>query len=380
MADTKISQLPAAATPLTGSEVLPLVQSGATKRVAADDLTVKNVRSNATTGILQIAGPGAGTTRVMTTPNSDFTVARTDTSQAFTGQQAIPIFASTFSDTVNKTNITLYEPTNGGHVLSTGFSTSFYSYANAGTTANVAYTANSGTALTINSLLVPIVGTTFTIGANTYTVTNGTPGRVYVTPSASGEAATGTLTNLKYATERVRIDSSGNQTLRAGNLVIGTSGRGIDFSATSDPAGMTSELLDDYEEGTWTPAYSFAGGGSSVSAVAVGTYTKVGRLVTAAFRLYTSSTTSVSGAVSITGLPYTSDNVTNGAFGGMLSEVRRFATDMPNLRAYVSVNTAVITILKQATNATSTAALDATDTNATANQNIISGVVVYYTA
>lgn len=87
MADLKISQLTSASTPLAGTEVLPIVQSSTTKKVATDDLTVKNVRSNATTGILQIAGPGTGTTRTMTTPNADFTAARTDAAQTFTGTQ-----------------------------------------------------------------------------------------------------------------------------------------------------------------------------------------------------------------------------------------------------------------------------------------------------
>jgi hypothetical protein len=98
MADLKISQLTGATTPLAGTEVLPIVQSGSTKKVATDDLTVKNVRSNATTGILQVAGPGAGTTRVMTTPDANFTAARTDAAQSFTGNQ-------TFQTITNSTGV-----------------------------------------------------------------------------------------------------------------------------------------------------------------------------------------------------------------------------------------------------------------------------------
>ena len=45
----------------------------------------------------------------------------------------------------------------------------------------------------------------------------------------------------------------GNQTVVDGNLVIGTAGKGIDFTSDSHAAGMTSELFDDYEEGTWSP-------------------------------------------------------------------------------------------------------------------------------
>lgn len=39
MADTKISALPAATTPLAGTEVIPIVQSGVTKKVSIDNLT-----------------------------------------------------------------------------------------------------------------------------------------------------------------------------------------------------------------------------------------------------------------------------------------------------------------------------------------------------
>ena len=89
MADLKISQLTGATLPLAGTEVLPIVQSNTTKKVATDDLTVKNVRSSATTGLLQIAGPVAGATRIMTTPDANFTAARTDAAQSFTGDQTL---------------------------------------------------------------------------------------------------------------------------------------------------------------------------------------------------------------------------------------------------------------------------------------------------
>jgi hypothetical protein len=88
MADLKISQLSSATLPLAGTEVLPIVQSGATTKVPTDDLTVRNIRSNASTGILQMTGPAAGSTRVMTVPNANFTAARTDAAQTFTGTQS----------------------------------------------------------------------------------------------------------------------------------------------------------------------------------------------------------------------------------------------------------------------------------------------------
>lgn len=87
MADTKISNLTAATTPLDGTEVLPIVQGSTTKKVANNDLRPKQIQSNATSGVMQIAGPAAAATRVMTIPDANFTVARKDAAQSFTGVQ-----------------------------------------------------------------------------------------------------------------------------------------------------------------------------------------------------------------------------------------------------------------------------------------------------
>ena len=89
MADLKISQLTAATLPLAGTEVLPIVQGGATTKVPTNDLTVRNLRAAATTGILQVSGPTAGTTRTVTVPDANFTAARTDAAQSFTGDQTL---------------------------------------------------------------------------------------------------------------------------------------------------------------------------------------------------------------------------------------------------------------------------------------------------
>jgi len=89
MADKKISALTSATTPLAGTEVLPIVQSGATVKVTNNDLRPKQIQSNATSGVLQIVGPAAAATRVMTTPDANFTAARTDAAQSFTGNQTL---------------------------------------------------------------------------------------------------------------------------------------------------------------------------------------------------------------------------------------------------------------------------------------------------
>jgi hypothetical protein len=72
-----------------------------------------------------------------------------------------------------------------------------------------------------------------------------------------------------------RAISATSVTASTGNFVVGTSGQGIDFSATSGTG--TSELLNDYEEGTWTPT---ANGFNTVGTVTIsGTYLKIGRNV-----------------------------------------------------------------------------------------------------
>ena len=94
----------------------------------------------------------------------------------------------------------------------------------------------------------------------------------YVADNANAVA----LYDYNAGAARISVNSAGNVAIGQGNLVIGTSGKGIDFSATSGTG--TSELLSDYEEGTWTPTDQ-SGAGLTLTG-ASGTYTKVGRLVT----------------------------------------------------------------------------------------------------
>lgn len=97
---------------------------------------------------------------------------------------------------------------------------------------------------------------------------------------------------------------SGNQTILDGNLVIGTAGKGIDFSANPNAPGTTSGLLNDYEEGTWTPtALGATSAGTTTYAAQFGSYTKVGNVVHATFNLTYSATTG-SGDLQIS-LPFT---------------------------------------------------------------------------
>ena len=105
---------------------------------------------------------------------------------------------------------------------------------------------------------------------------------------------------------QLSVKHGGDVHVGTGNLVIGTSGKGIDFSANSNASGMSSEILDSYEEGSWTPVVS--GSSSGVYALDSGfkaRYTKIGDVchVSASFGLGSLSG-SASGGIRLSGFPF----------------------------------------------------------------------------
>jgi len=228
MADKKISALTAASTPLAGTEVLPIVQSGATVKVAVSDLTAGRAMAalSLTTATVQASNSGG-----LALKNSG------GTTQMLLGGGG--------GDNITLSVATNITPANAAVAISpTGTGT---------------LTLNPATASTINNM---------SIGATT--------------------ALSGRFTDVTATT---------------GNVVIGTSGQGVDFAAT--PGTGTSELLADYEEGTWTPVI---GGSTATSGqtydLQAGYYTKVGRLVTVTFRVALTAKGTITGNAQIQGLPF----------------------------------------------------------------------------
>jgi hypothetical protein len=227
MADVKISGLPSATLPLAGTEVLPIVQSSTTKKVASDDLTVKNVRSNATTGLLQITGPAASSTRIMTTPNANFTVARIDNSQTFTGAQ-------TFNDTVTATK---FIPT-GNNVTGNGM------YLPA--TNTLAFSTNGSESMRIVTGDVRI-GTTSAVAGGLFSLNRGTAGVVVGLRTAvdSGtETMIGFLDGDSVTCGAINIDATANTT---------SYGTSSDYRLKENIAPITSALekLAELKPCTW---------------------------------------------------------------------------------------------------------------------------------
>jgi len=112
---------------------------------------------------------------------------------------------------------------------------------------------------------------------------------------------------------RMTVENNGDVTIEDGDLVIGTAGHGINFGGAVNASGTvsSSNTLDDYEEGEWTP--TLVNGGSISRNRA--TYTKIGRTVYvyAYIQLTPTNDTSV---LTIGGLPFTAKNVTHYYGGG----------------------------------------------------------------
>jgi hypothetical protein len=146
---------------------------------------------------------------------------------------------------------------------------------------------------------------------------------------ASTALGTGTnlpLTIYTAGAERLRVFTSGGVSIGnttdpgatnlsvTGNVVIATSGNGIDFSAT--PGTGTSELFADYEEGLWSPILSDGTNNATMSVSTQGHYTKIGNTLFYRARVRLTSLGSVTGAVRVTGLPFTVTNITSNYGGG----------------------------------------------------------------
>ena len=127
---------------------------------------------------------------------------------------------------------------------------------------------------------------------------------------------------------------SGNVTITDGNLIL-DAGNGIDFSDATDTATgetTTGSLLDDYEEGTWTPqitSNSLETDQTYGLGEQIGFYTKVGRIVTLGFYVAISNKGTMGGTyLVIAGLPFTTASVYNAAASMTITYWSGFANAM----------------------------------------------------
>jgi hypothetical protein len=247
MADKKISALTAATTPLAGTEVLPIVQGGATVKVAVSDLT---------------AGRNVSMADLTTTGNT--------------------ILGNAQADTLNVGNGDIIKDASGN----VGF----------GISPTQGVDIFKGITKFNNASYIGYVGTGTLGGAG-----------------GGGVAADFCVrsdTDLIFASggpfTRMRIPAAtGDITAVVGNFVVGTSGKGIDFSAT--PGTGTSELLADYEEGAYVATLTPETSGTIPLNDNFNTlsYTKVGRVVTVQGQIQTFNPVLPVGANFALNLPFT---------------------------------------------------------------------------
>jgi hypothetical protein len=305
MADKKISALTAAVTPLAGTEVLPVVQSGATVKVAVSNLTAgRDVSAlSYTAGNLSIANNSI--------TSSTGTVDLRPASSGF-----VTIGAARNANWANSF-----------FGLSAG---DFYSLSTDGTGSN-----------------------SFGLASNAYRTATGTPGTWAYGATANATlyiqdrgrhnfygSISGTANNAITWVPVISTAAGGDVTVNTGNLVIGTSGKGIDFSAT--PGTGTSELFDDYEEGTWTPAYQTSNNDITYSAGTNvnGKYTKVGNTVFFSLMIR-GNITGGTGDLRITGLPFAAVTVNSAGTPASISANYEW-TSSPGTNPLIAANLIVL--------------------------------------
>ena len=287
MADKKISALTPASTPLAGTEVLPIVQGGATVKVAVSDLT---------------AGRNVGMADLTTTGNT--------------------ILGNAQADTLNVGNGDIVKD-NVGY---TGFGTAPSYKVHILESKTITPTSGDGQLAVVNpsATLTDVAAILFSSQGTRHgqiSVGQGTLGN-------DGFMAFTVRTDASGFVEAARINEAADLKINSGNLVIGTSGKGIDFSAT--PGTGTSELLADYEEGTWTPTITPSTSGAVTYTTQDGTYTKVGRQVTIVFVVAGTKNTA-SGEFRIGGIPF---NISGSAITGAINWYNPLGTPLINAVAF----------------------------------------------
>jgi hypothetical protein len=275
MSNSKISALTSATTPLAGTEVLPVVQSSTTKQVSVANLTAGRAVS------------------VKNITASDLTSGRV----AYVGTSGLIQDSANFQFNGNDAAV--------GRTPST-FNTAYKGLQVGGSGGNdivlVGGDASLGTGYYLSGL-----------GAYAYSQTGSTVGTInlYNKQMIFKVAAAGTAGNAISWTQIGGFTTAGDFEMTTGNLIPATAAKGVNFTANTPAAGKTSQLLNWYEEGTWTPV---ASGTWTTTPTIYGTarYTRVGRQVTLTFA-FQNGVLSVNTNGYFTGLPFTPVDVGTGA-------------------------------------------------------------------
>ena len=149
---------------------------------------------------------------------------------------------------------------------------------------------------------------------NCLTLRNSTSSAGGILLMTNNQSPSSGQSNHLEAVTRLKVTSLGNVEINTGNIHIGTAEKGIYFGSqvttSASGASFSSQLLDHYEEGSWTPVLSFGGGTTGITYSARdGSYTRIGRQVTVHFMIEMTSKGSSTGTATITGLPFAVDDL-----------------------------------------------------------------------
>lgn len=281
MADSKISALPASTVPLAGTEVLPIVQSSTTKQVSVANLTAGRT-FDALGMTLTSTDAGANAAPLLDLYRDSATPAASDTlgeiefngeDSAGNKQQYGLIHASILSPTSGSEGGQLhFETATGG----------------ASTEKMIIGTSN---------LVINEIGAVYNVR-----IEGDTDANLFYTDATNSRVGVGTISPAQ------KLDVAG-AIISSDNVIQGTAAKGFNFTANTPNAGMTSQLLNWYEEGTWTPVAT-SQLGTLTSYTSSGTYTKVGRLVYLAGNVKITNAGTASGVLFLAGYPFTNGSAT----------------------------------------------------------------------
>ena len=218
---------------------------------------------------------------------------------------------------------------------------------------DVIYATHTGGAIPINTASGLEATTTIGNGAaeDTKVVFDGNAQDFYIGLDDSADdliiglgSAVGTTPIISVDENKLTTVANG-LTLTDGDVTV-ASGHGISFAATGDGSGTdSSELLDDYEEGTWTPSITAGFSAQNGYQTLHGRYIKTGSQVHVSFYYYTAASgwTSNGLAIQLGNLPYTQVNET-GARGLGVVNYTTMAAHTPAI--YGNPNSATVTLYR----------------------------------
>jgi len=118
------------------------------------------------------------------------------------------------------------------------------------------------------------------------------------------------ILNDEGGSAALTIETNGDVTVDAGNLVIPSADKGISFTGGTDPdttGTATGNILNDFEVGTWTPAQG--GSWTTWTGTTIGTYMRIGDSVTVWGQLQAGTFDPGSTSVYIDGLPFSNSGI-----------------------------------------------------------------------